>query len=137
MLFSDLSVFSLEDPTTEDLASLITSPPEDPEPYETPQTSRSASPVPPQTGMSTPPVLPPRRKKARMDVEGDKALVESLREIQEASRQRRAQKEDMDTNFALEVAGRLKRLPLRQNAYVKLKIQQLLFEIEFSQQESA
>ena len=81
-------------------------------------------------------------------MKGDKALVESLREIQEASRQRRAQKDDLDTNdtnytndldtnFALEVAGRLKRLPPRQNAYAKLKIQQLLFEIEFSEQESA
>ena len=118
MLFFDLSILSLEDPTTADLTSPITSPPDEPEPSETPGTSRSATPVLPQEGMSAPTVLCPRRKKAKMGMEGDKALVESLREIQEASRQRRAQKEDMDTNFALEVAGRLKRLPPRQNAYM-------------------
>ena len=37
----------------------------------------------------------------------------------------------MDANFALEVAGRLRRLPTRQNAFAKLQIQQLLFNIEF------
>ena len=57
--------------------------------------------------------VPPRRKKAKVDtaIEGDKFLVQSLKEIQETARERRAQKEDMGTNFALEVAGRLKRLP--------------------------
>ena len=38
----------------------------------------------------------------------------------------------MDTNFCLEVAGRLKRLAPKENAFVKLKIQQLLFEVEFA-----
>ena len=58
-------------------------------------------------------------------------LIKSLQEMQESVRERRAQKEDMDLNFALEIAGRLRRLPPRQNAYVKLQIQQLLFNVEF------
>ena len=49
------------------------------------------------------------------------------------SREHRAQKEDMDTNFVLEVAGRLKKLSPRQNAYLKLQIQQLLVNVEFPQ----
>ena len=79
--------------------------------------------------------VPPRRKKAKVDmvIEEDKFLVKSLKEIQETACERRAQKEDMDTNFALEVAGRLKRLSPRQNAYMKLQIQQLLFNVEFPQ----
>ena len=63
--------------------------------------------------------------------EGDKALLDSLKEIQDNARERRTKKEDMDLNFALEVAGRLRRLPPRQNACAKLQIQQLLFSIEF------
>ena len=72
------------------------------------------------SGINSP--LPPRRKKAKVDmaIEGDKLLLKSLKEIQEAARERQAQKDDMDMNFALEVAGRLRRLPPRQNAYVKL-----------------
>ena len=79
--------------------------------------------------------VPPRRKKAKVDtaIEEDKFLVKSLQEIQETAREHRAQKEDTHTNFALEVAGRLKRLPPRQNAYMKLHIQQLLFNVEFPQ----
>ena len=61
----------------------------------------------------------------------------SLITVQETSHQCHVQKQDMDTNFGLEVAGRLKRLPPGQNAYMKFKIQQLLFGIEFSQQKSA
>ena len=60
-------------------------------------------------------------------------LVKSLQEIQERARERRAEKDDMDLNFALEIAGRLKRLNPRQNAYVKLQVQQLLFNVEFGQ----
>ena len=68
-------------------------------------TSRSASPL-------------PSTKKRRMDSagEGDKALLESLKEIQDNARERRTKKEDMDLNFALEVAGRLRRLPPRQTS---------------------
>ena len=66
-------------------------------------------------------------------IEEDKALLQSLKEIQETARERRAQKDDMDFNFALEVAGRLKRLPPRQNAFAKLQIQQLLFSVEFQE----
>ena len=69
--------------------------------------------------------------------EADRALVQSLKELQESSRERRtAQKADMDINFALEVAGRLKRLPPRKNAYVKLQIKQLLFYVEFPDNDS-
>ena len=91
----------------------------------TPGTSRSVSPS------------PPVKKKAKIETamgEGEKALLQSLKEIQETARGRRTQKEDMDANFALEVAGRLRRLPPKQNAYAKLQIQQLLFSIEFHQE---
>ena len=64
--------------------------------------------------------------------ECDKLLVQSLKDIQERSHQRQAQRDDMDTNFCLEVAGRLKRLAPKENAFVKLKIQHLLFEVEFA-----
>lgn len=76
-------------------------------------------------------------KKAKMDAEGDRVLVESLREIQEPSQQRRALKEDIDANFGMEVAGRLKSLHPKQNALAKLKIQQILFDMEFGEQDSA
>ena len=65
----------------------------------------------------------------RMD-ECDKLFC--MKDIQERSHQRQAQGEDMDTNFCPEVAGRLKRLAPKENAFVKLKIQQLLFEVEFA-----
>ena len=65
-----------------------------------------------------------------IDVEWDKVLVESLCEVQKASSARRAQ---METTFALEVAGRLKRLPPKDNAYAKLQIQEILFDIKFGQ----
>ena len=58
-------------------------------------------------------------EKAKVDNECDKIIIQSLREIQEIAQQRRTQKEDMDANFCLEVAGRLKRL---EPCYVKLEI---------------
>ncbi|KAL5510324.1 hypothetical protein EMCRGX_G005852 [Ephydatia muelleri] len=69
--------------------------------------------------------------------ECDELLVQSLKDIQERSHQRQAQRDDMDTNFCLEVAGRLKRLAPKENAFVKLKIQHLLFEVEFANNASA
>ena len=84
-------------------------------------------------GAPTQSAVPPKRKKAIVDEAlGDNMLVKSLQEIQERARERRAE-EDMDLNFALEIAGRLKRLNPRQNAYVKLQVQQLLFNVEFGQ----
>ena len=73
----------------------------------------------------------PKRKRIDSAGEVDKALLQSLKDIQESSRERQAQKENMDLNFGLEVAGRLRRLPPKQNAFAKLQIQQLLFSIEF------
>ena len=63
----------------------------------------------------------------------DKALLQSLQYIQESAHECQARKEDMDLNFALEVAGWLRRLPPRQNAFAKLQIQQLPFNIEFQE----
>ena len=60
-------------------------------------------------------------------------IIQSLRDIQETAQQRRTQKEDMDANFCLEIAGRLKRLEPRKNAYAKLQIQKLLYDVEFSE----
>ena len=57
--------------------------------------------------------------------------MQTLQELKERGRERQSQKEDMDVNFGLEVAGRLKRLKNRQNALAKLKIQQVLFNREF------
>ena len=78
------------------------------------------------------PDTPQSKKPCRRMDECDKLLVQSLKDIQERSHQRQAQRDDMDTNFCLEVAGRLKRLAPKENAFVKLKIQQLLFEVEFA-----
>lgn len=39
--------------------------------------------------------------------------------------------EDIDLNFALELAGCLKRLT-QQNAWIKLQIYQLLFSVDFA-----
>ena len=64
-----------------------------------------------------------------------RAFFQTLKELQESARERRGQKEDMDFNFALEVAGRLKRMTPRQNALANLQIQQLLFNIEFPGQQ--
>ena len=84
--------------------------------------------------------ISPVRKRKRVDSasgEVDRALLQSLKDIQESMHQRRVQKEDMHLNFALEVAGRLRRLPPRKNAFVKLQIQQLLFSVEFQDSETA
>ena len=59
-------------------------------------------------------------------------LIKSLEVIQANAHERRSQKEDMDYNFAMEIAGRLRRLSPQCNAYAKLHIQQLLFNIEFA-----
>ena len=72
------------------------------------------------------------KKPCRRIDECDKILVQSLKDIHERSLQRSIQKEDLDTNFCLEVAGRLKRLSPKDNAFAKMTIQQLLFEIEFA-----
>ena len=82
--------------------------------------------------------MPNNYKKKRVEsssanAEGDRGLLQSLKEIQESTRERRAQMDDMDFNFALEVAGRLRRLSPKLNAFAKLQIQQLLFDIEFQE----
>ena len=105
---------------------------------ETHMSEQSKLPAPTNSSTAPPPSLtaPPQRKKAKVDAEAevDKMLIKSLQEIQDKACERRSQKDDnMDLNFALEIAGRLRRLSPQQNAYVKLQIQQLLFSVEFSQ----
>ena len=96
-------------------------------------TSLSSEPIltPASRSSSPPPARSQKRKRAENAEDGDKALIQSLNRIQESARERRQQKEDLDINFGLEAAGRLKRLTPRQNALAKLQIQQVLFDTEF------
>ena len=89
----------------------------------------------PSLSPSPTPVRAPKRNRSD-SWDGDRALIQSLKDLQDGARDRRRHKEDMDFNFALEVAGRLKRMTPRQNALAKLQIQQLLFNIEFSEENS-
>ena len=61
----------------------------------------------------------PPQKKAKVDNECDKIIIQSLRDIQETAQHHQTH---MDANFCLEVAGRLKRLEPRKNVYVKLEM---------------
>ena len=79
---------------------------------------------------------PRKKRKARDEV--DEALVQlsksavqrrQLKEKREAEKQ--AVVRNLEINYGLEVAETLNRLTVRQRALAKLKIQQLLFEIEF------
>ena len=72
------------------------------------------------------------KKLCRHIDECDKILVQLMKDKHERSLQRSLQKEDLDTTFYLEVAGRLKRLSSKDNAFAKMKIQQMLFDIEFA-----
>ena len=102
--------------------------------YSTSRSNNSiiVSPSPPQLDdddSSQPPV-----KKKRSCDEFDDALIRHLQEKAEARKKR--QEETEDDHFSRHVAGVLKRLPSRAKAIARLRIEQVLLDVEFPEPQS-
>ena len=81
------------------------------------------------------------RKRGR-DVDVDVAILKSLKQIEERRERReemRGQREvlDEEDHFACQIATTLHRLPDRRRALAKIQIQQLLFNLEFSEADAS
>ena len=66
----------------------------------------------------------------------DEAIIRSLKQLEERREKKAQQKNDIldeEDLFGRQVSSVLRRLPDRQRALAKIKVQQLLFDIEFSE----
>ena len=91
----------------------------------TPVSDRSTTPVS---------VVPQKRKanKTNAEAEVDKALLESVKGLQELTKTKREETNKPDVNFCLDIAERLSGMTRQKNALVKMRVQQVLYEIEFA-----
>ena len=74
-------------------------------------------------------------KKRRRGSEVDDVILENLRQLQERREIRAQQRQNLDEedNFACQIAAVLRRLPIQKRSLAKIKIQQALYEFEFSE----
>lgn len=77
--------------------------------------------------------LQPRKKKSKAD-EVDELLVKSLHSLQENKKSTRDL--DEEGHYGEQIAATLRRFTVRQKALAKMKIQELLFNIEFDSEHS-
>ena len=84
----------------------------------------------------TPPVLQKRKavKSPTPADDVDAALVDSVRGLHELAKSRTSATPGPDVNFCLEIADRLKSFPRHKNAFAKMRIQQVLYEVEFGEE---
>ena len=69
-----------------------------------------------------------KQKHASKEDETDAALLHTLGVL--AARPNK-EEVDPDTHFCMELASRLRRLPPRQNALAKIRLQQVFFDLEY------
>ena len=79
---------------------------------------------------------PAQPKKRRREVDpGDEALISSLKEVtayaKEIKEKKATREKSPNMHFGMEVAGRLDQLQQRQQAIAKVRIQQVLLDIEY------
>ena len=76
-------------------------------------------------------------KRRYRDNEVDENILKRLKEIEEAREKRsKHQRVDDADHFSKQAASTLRRLPLRKQVMAKIRIQQLLYNIEFCEEES-
>ena len=136
-----LFVYSLLDDDLEDVspclsvascsASLPSRSSSQPPPNQTPPSHTPTSHTP-TSHTSTSHTTNTRKRQRQSDRDGDGALLECLSSI-ETRRQERQKAKDMDpdTHFAMDIAARLRRLSPRDNAIAKMKLLEVLTNIEF------
>ena len=86
------------------------------------------------------PYTPAKRSKSRADMAYtvDTLLVKTLQDMQEpSSKSTTAGDDDEDMLFCKSLVPQLKKLPARQNRLAKIKINQLLFDMEFNDEQSS
>lgn len=77
-----------------------------------------------------------KKRKRGKDSDVDEAIIRSLKQLEERREKKTQQKYDIldeEDLFGRQVSSVLRRLPDRQRALAKIKVQQLLFDIEFSE----
>ena len=79
-------------------------------------------------------MVPQKRKanKTNAEAEVDKALLESVKGLQELTKTMREETNKPDVNFCLDIAKRLSGMTRQKNALAKMRVQQVLYEIEFA-----
>ena len=70
-----------------------------------------------------------KRKCASKGDETDAVLLHTLGAL--AARPNKENEVDPDTHFCMELASHLRRLPPRQNALAKIRLQQVVFDLEY------
>ena len=92
--------------------------------------------VTPVSDRSTTPVLVVLQKrkanKTNAEAEVDKALLESLKGLQELTKTMREETNKPEVNFCLDIAERLSGMTRQKNTLAKMRVQQVLYEIEFA-----
>ena len=112
--------------------------------FEEPTTPCSTSEIS-RSGTMTPepvPILPQKRKTkstsshssnvSTSETEVEQAVMDSIKGLHKMMKMHQETKNDPDVNFCLDVADQLKGMPWHKKALAKMRIQQILYDVEFA-----